>query len=119
MSSLNTARDSHLQNIQNIRIAVELPTHLRLLARVEDAVILDIGKPSDEVSQRVVLDALEARYPMLVGTIRDRATRRRRPMIRFFASGEDISHADPDASLPQSVTSGTEPLLIIAAMAGG
>jgi molybdopterin synthase sulfur carrier subunit len=97
-------------------IRVVLPSHLRTLARVDGEVRLDVEGP---VTQRAVLDALEAAYPMLCGTVRDRATQRRRPFVRFFACEEDISHAAPDAALPDAVAIGTEPLLIIGAMAGG
>jgi hypothetical protein len=97
-------------------IRVVLPTHLRTLARVEREITLDVAAP---VTQRAVLDALEARFPMLCGTIRDRATRRRRPFVRFFACQEDLSHEPPDAPLPAAVASGAEPFLIIGAMAGG
>jgi sulfur-carrier protein len=97
-------------------IRVVLPSHLRTLARVDGEVQLDVEGP---VTQRAVLDALEAAYPMLCGTVRDRATQRRRPFVRFFACEEDISHAAPDAALPDAVAIGTEPLLIIGAMAGG
>jgi sulfur-carrier protein len=78
--------------------------------------MLEVAEP---VTQRAVLDALEARYPVLCGTIRDRVTRRRRPFVRFFAGGRDLSHSSPDSPLPDDVASGVEPLLIIAAMAGG
>jgi hypothetical protein len=97
-------------------IRVVLPAHLRTLARVEREITLDVAAP---VTQRAVLDALEARFPMLCGTIRDRATRRRRPFVRFFACQEDLSHEPPDAPLPAAVASGAEPFLIIGAMAGG
>lgn len=97
-------------------IRVVLPVHLRKLARVEREIELEI---SGEVTQRTVLDALEARYPMLRGTIRDRATHRRRPFVRFFACAEDLSHDPPDAPLPPQVAAGAEPLLIVGALAGG
>ena len=97
-------------------IRVVLPAHLRTLARVEGEVRLDIGGP---VTQRSVLDALEARYPMLRGTIRDQATYQRRAFLRLFACEEDLSHESPDAPLPEAVTNGKEPLLIVGAMAGG
>jgi hypothetical protein len=97
-------------------IRVVLPAHLRTLARVEREVTLDVAVPA---TQRAVLDALEARFPMLCGTIRDRVTQRRRPFVRFFACQEDISHESPDAPLPAAVASGAEPFLIIGAMAGG
>ena len=97
-------------------IRVVLPAHLRALARAGSETELDVaGIPT----QRSVLDALETRYPMLSGTIRDQTTLRRRPFIRFFACERDISHDPPDAPLPDSVASGTEPYLIIGAMAGG
>jgi hypothetical protein len=97
-------------------IRIVLPQHLRNLARVDGEVVLDVVGP---VTQRSVLDALEARYPMLRGTIRDHVTQRRRAFIRFFACEQDLSHESPDASLPEAVTSGAEPLLIVGAMAGG
>ncbi|MGH9741501.1 MAG: MoaD/ThiS family protein [Candidatus Acidiferrum sp.] len=97
-------------------IRVILPPHLRGLARINGEVELDIaGQPT----QRSVIDALEARYPMLSGTIRDHITQQRRPFLRFFASGEDLSHEQPDAPLPDAVASGKEPLLILGAIAGG
>jgi hypothetical protein len=97
-------------------IRVILPGHLRALAHVGSEVELDIKGP---VTQRSVLDALEARYPMLRGTIRDHVVQQRRPFLRFFACGEDLSHELPDAPLPDAVASGAEPLLIIGAIAGG
>jgi hypothetical protein len=97
-------------------IRVVLPTHLRTLARVDGEVQLDIA---GEVTQRTVLDALEARYPMLRGTIRDQITHQRRAFVRFFAGEQDLSHAPPDAPLPEAVALGAEPLLIVGAMAGG
>lgn len=97
-------------------IRVVLPAHLRTLARVTGEVTLDVQSP---VTQRSVLDALEARYPMLRGTIRDHGTQKRRPFIRFFACQDDLSHESPDAPLPDAIASGVEPLLIVGAMAGG
>jgi hypothetical protein len=97
-------------------IRVVIPQHLRTLAGVGDEVALDLGGPA---SQRTVLDALEARYPMLRGTIRDHVTRKRRPFIRFFACGEDLSHEPPDAALPEAVARGVEPFLVVGAIAGG
>jgi sulfur-carrier protein len=97
-------------------IRVVLPAHLRKLARVEGEVRLSVA---GQVTQRAVLDALEACYPMLRGTIRDQGTQRRRPFVRFFACEEDLSHESPDACLPAAVASGTEPLLVVGAMAGG
>lgn len=97
-------------------IRVELPTHLRTLARVGREVTLEI---TGEVTQRSVLDALEVRYPMLRGTIRDQITQQRRPFLRFFACEEDLSHEAADAPLPQAVVSGAEPLIILGAIAGG
>jgi molybdopterin synthase sulfur carrier subunit len=95
---------------------VLLPPHLRTLARVDGEVQLDVD---GEVTQRSVLDALEARYPMLRGTIRDHITRQRRPLVRFFVCGEDMSHESPDARLPDAVANGSELFLIIGAIAGG
>src|SRR5262245_4103704 len=97
-------------------IRVVLPYHLRDLARVGGEVALDVTGPA---TQRSVLDALEARYPMLRGTIRDHVTGKRRAMLRFFACEEDLSHEPPDAPLPEAVASGAEPFFIIAAVAGG
>jgi sulfur-carrier protein len=97
-------------------IRVILPGHLRALAHVGGEVELDI---KGQVTQRSVLDALEAQYPMLRGTIRDHVTRERRPFLRLFACEEDLSHESPDAPLPEAVASGAEPLLIIGAIAGG
>ena len=97
-------------------IRVTLPAHLRKLARVDGEVKFDVEGPA---TQRLVLDALEARYPMLRGTIRDHVTQRRRAFVRFFACEQDLSHASPDAPLPDAVATGSEPLLIVGAMAGG
>jgi molybdopterin synthase sulfur carrier subunit len=97
-------------------IRVILPQHLRTLANVEGEVLLEVQSP---ITQRSILDALEARYPMLQGTIRDHDTLKRRPFLRFFACEEDLSHEPPDAPLPDSVTAGAEPFLIIGAIAGG
>ena len=97
-------------------IRVQLPYHLRTLAKVSGEVTLEVD---GAVTQRSVLDALEARYPMLQGTIRDHVTRQRRPFLRFFACEEDLSHESPDAPLPEAVASGKEPLLVIGAIAGG
>ncbi len=97
-------------------IRVVLPAHLRTLARVEGEVELQVEGP---VTQRSILDALEARYPMLRGTIRDHVTRQRRPFVRFFACRQDVSHEPPDTPLPDTVATGTEPFLIVGAMAGG
>ena len=97
-------------------IRVLLPAHLRILAKVSGEVQLEVEGPA---TQRSVLDALEAHYPMLRGTIRDHVTLKRRPLLRFFACDEDISHDPPDAPLPDAVASGTEPFFIIGAIAGG
>jgi molybdopterin synthase sulfur carrier subunit len=97
-------------------IRVILPQHLRTLAQAGSEVQLDV---EGTATQRSVLDALEARYPMLRGTIRDQVTQQRRPFLRFFACEEDLSHEPPDAPLPDAVASGKEPLLIIGAIAGG
>jgi hypothetical protein len=97
-------------------IRVILPQHLRTLAHVGNELTLDIGGP---VTLRSVLDAVEAHYPMLRGTIRDQVTKERRPFLRFFACAEDLSHESPDARMPEAVASGKEPLLIIGAIAGG
>ncbi len=98
-------------------IRVILPYHLRNLAGMDGAEVLLPAKPP--VTQRSVLDALEARYPSLRGTIRDHGTRQRRPFIRFYACEQDLSNADPDAPLPRAVAEGAEPLLVIGALAGG
>jgi molybdopterin converting factor small subunit len=97
-------------------IRVALPAHLRTLARVDGEVALDVAGQATQCS---VLDALEARYPMLRGTMRDQVTRQRRPFVRFFACQQDLSHDPPDTPLPEAVASGTEPFLVIGAMAGG
>src|SRR5437016_1848972 len=101
-------------NIAMIRVI--LPPNLRTLARIEGEVGLE---PNETVTQRSVLDAVEAKYPMLRGTIRDHVTQVRRPMVRFFACGEDLSHESPDALLPDAIANGAEPFLIIGAIAGG
>jgi molybdopterin synthase sulfur carrier subunit len=97
-------------------IRVVLPVHLRTLARVRREVELPI---EGRVTPRVILDALEAAYPMLRGTIRDHVTQERRPLVRFFACERDLSHESPDAPLPDAVATGEEPFLIVGAMAGG
>ena len=97
-------------------IRVVPPTHLRKLARVDGEVQLEV---EGQVTQRSVLDALENRYPMLRGTIRDHTTQRRRPFVRFFACQEDLSNEVPDAPLPEAVATGAEPFLVVGAMAGG
>jgi sulfur-carrier protein len=97
-------------------IRVVLPFHLRTLACVDGEVELEVNGP---VTQRSILDALEARYPMLCGTIRDHVTQQRRAFVRFFACEEDVSHESPDAPLPEAVASGAEPFLVIGAIAGG
>ena len=97
-------------------IRVILPPHLRTLAHVGGDVELDV---KGQVTQRSVLDALEARYPMLRGTIRDHVTQQRRPFLRFFACEEDLSHEPPDAPLPDAVAKGVEPFIVIGAIAGG
>ena len=97
-------------------IRVALPAHLRTLALVDGEVKLDV---EGQATQRSVLDALEARYPMLRGTIRDHVTHQRRAFVRFFACEQDLSHELPDAALPDAVATGTEPLLVVGAMVGG
>jgi len=97
-------------------VRVILPQHLRTLAQVDREVQLEVKPP---VTQRSILDALEARYPMLRGTTRDHVTQIRRPLVRFFACQEDLSHESPDALLPEDVASGKEPFYIIGAIAGG
>jgi len=97
-------------------IRIVLPAHLRTLAGVGSELKIEV---EGEATQRSVLDALEARYPMLRGTIRDQVTGQRRPFVRLFACGEDLSHQSPDALLPEAVASGAEPLLLVGAIAGG
>jgi sulfur-carrier protein len=97
-------------------IRVGLPPHLQTLARVDGEVVLEVP---GQVTQRSVLDAIEARYPVLGGTIRDYATQRRRPYLRFFACRQDLSHESPDTPLPEAVRSGAEPFLVVGAIAGG
>ena len=97
-------------------IRVVLPAHLRTLAKVRGEVTFDVEGPA---TQRAVLDAVEARYPMLRGAIRDHVTQERRPLVRFFACGRDLSHESPDAPLPEAVAAGGEPFLIVGAIAGG
>ena len=97
-------------------IRVVLPAHLRTLAKINGEVELEVKGP---VTQRSVLDALEARYPVLQGTIRDHVTQQRRAFVRFFACQEDLSHESPDAVLPDAVASGAEPFLVVGAIAGG
>jgi len=97
-------------------IRVTLPAHLRAMAQVHGEVIVEVP---GQVTQRSVLDALERRYPMLLGTIRDRATARRRAFVRFFGCEEDLSHEDPDTPLPERVVAGEEPFMVVGAMAGG
>jgi len=97
-------------------IRVMLPYHLRNLAHVNDEVMLDVPAP---VTQRAILDALEAKYPMLCGAVRDHVTLQRRPFLRFFACEQDLSHESPDAVLPEEIVSGKEPFIVIGAIAGG
>ena len=97
-------------------IRVALPSHLRILAKIEGDVELDVA---GEATQRSILDALETRFPALRGTLRDRVTGQRRPYVRFFACERDLSHESPDAVLPGAISSGAEPFLVIGAIAGG
>lgn len=97
-------------------VRVTLPPNLRAMAKVDGEVLLEVP---GEVTQRSVLDALEGEYPMLLGTIRDRATARRRAFVRFFACEEDLSHDEPDTPLPERVVAGEEPFMVVGAMAGG
>jgi hypothetical protein len=97
-------------------IRVILPAHLRTIAQISGEVQIEI---EGDVTQRTVLDAIEARYPMLIGTLRDHVTQKRRPFVRFFACEEDFSHESPDAVLPDAVATGVEPFLIVGAIAGG
>ena len=107
-------------NIGAVKIRVVMPSHLRTLAGISpqapDEVELEV---EGQATQRSVLDALEARYPMLRGTLRDHVTKERRPFIRFFACARDLSHESPDAPLPDAVSNGAEPFLIVGAIAGG
>ena len=100
----------------NTSVRVILPAHLRALAKIQGEIRVDIP---GEVTQRAVLDAVEAEFPVLLGTIRDRSTAKRRPFVRFYACEEDLSHEEPDALLPERVVHGEEPFLVIGAMAGG
>jgi molybdopterin synthase sulfur carrier subunit len=97
-------------------IRVTLPAHLKKLAQLDGEVTLEVEGP---VTQRSILDALEARYPMLCGTIRDHVTHKRRAFVRFFACGRDLSHDSPDAPLPDDVARGAEPFMVVGAIAGG
>jgi hypothetical protein len=97
-------------------IRVVLPVHLRTLAKVNDEVQLEVPSP---VTQRTILDALETSYPVLRGAVRDRATQKRRALVRFFVCGEDFSHESPDSPLPDAIANGSEPFFIVGAMAGG
>lgn len=97
-------------------IRVILPPHLRTLARVNGEVELDVAAP---VTQKSILDAMESRYPMLRGTIREHGTLKRRPLVRFFVCGEDVSHEKPDSPLPEAIVNGSEPFMVIGAIAGG
>ena len=102
--------------LDTVTVRVVLPFHLRTLAGVDGEVAVRVD---GEVTQSSVLDALEARYPMLRGTIRDHATKQRRRLVRFFACNEDVSHESPDTPLPEEVRSGVEPFLVVGAVAGG
>jgi molybdopterin synthase sulfur carrier subunit len=97
-------------------IKIVLPAHLRTLAKISGEVSLEV---TGQITQRSILDALEARYPVLQGTIRDHVTKERRPFVRFFACEQDLSHESPDAPLPDAVVSGAEPYLVVGAIAGG
>jgi molybdopterin synthase sulfur carrier subunit len=97
-------------------IHVVLPAHLRTLAKLSGELEIDVEGP---VTTQSILDALETRYPMLLGTLRDHVTQQRRPFVRFFACGEDLSHDPPDTPLPEAIASGKEPFLIVGAIAGG
>jgi molybdopterin synthase sulfur carrier subunit len=102
-----------------VMIRVAMPLHLRTLAGVTGDVTIQVGEIEGEVTRRTVLDALEAQYPMLRGTIRQHVSGERRPFLRFFACGEDVTHKSPDAPLPPEIASGAEPFYIIGAIAGG
>jgi sulfur-carrier protein len=105
-----------MSGLASTSVRVILPAHLRALAKIQGEVRVDV---QGEVTQRAVLDALEAQFPMLLGTIRDRSTAMRRPFVRFYACEEDLSHEEPDAALPERVVRGEEPFMVIGAMAGG
>jgi len=100
-------------------IRVVMPAHLRILAGVTGDVTLEVGEIDGEVTRRSILDALETQYPMLRGTILEHVSGERRPFLRFFACGEDVTHNSPDAPLPQEIASGAEPFYVIGAIAGG
>jgi hypothetical protein len=99
-----------------VAIRVVLPAHLRTLAKVGSEITVDVAGP---VTQRTILDAVEARYPMLRGTMRDHVTKRRRPLVRFYACEQDLSHEPPDAAVPEAVAGGVEAYLVVGSMAGG
>src|SRR5207237_7013895 len=111
-----SSRRSLRRSANAAMIRVVLPHHLRTLAHVSSEVELELN---NQITQRTILDALEAKYPMLRGTIRDHVTQKRRPLVRFFVCGEDISHESPDAPLPEAIRQGTEPFFIMGAIAGG
>src|SRR5664279_2770041 len=111
-----SARSAFRGGANPAMIRVVLPAHLRTLAKVDGEVSLDL---SGEVTQAAILTAIEQRYPMLAGTIRDHGTLKRRPFIRFFACGEDLSHESPDSPVPEQVVKGAEPFMVVGAIAGG
>jgi hypothetical protein len=104
------------EGARGVPVRVVLPAHLRAMARVQGEIHVEVP---GEVTQRAVLDAVEAQFPMLLGTIRDRATAKRRAFVRFFGCGEDLSHEEPDTPLPDRIVRGEEPFMVIGAMAGG
>src|SRR5262249_34438655 len=110
------AEQNPRQNALTTMVRVTLPLHLRTLAKIDGEALLNVAPP---ITQRTILDALEARYPMLRGTIRDHVTQRRRAFLRFFACNEDFSNDLPDAMLPEAVASGSEPFMVVGAIAGG
>ena len=105
-----------MTSIETARVRVELPAHLRVLAGAPREVAIAVAGP---VTQEAILDGIEAAYPMLLGTIRDQVSKMRRPFIRFFGCGQDLSHISPQEALPRAIASGEEPFLIIGAIAGG
>lgn len=119
-AGMNAGMSAGIDDVNGDSVRVVLPAHLRAMAKVQGELRIDVRVDArGEVTQRAVLDAVEAQFPMLLGTIRDRATAQRRAFVRFFACGEDLSHEEPDAPLPDRIVHGEEPFMVIGAMAGG